>query len=168
MTTFWRNCLPWPNKSKLEADLWGAENIGLWVLKFWISWKTKSGFLRNFNFCKVDIFSKMKKVFEKIFFQPFGIGYRCFVPKNQKNWLYRFGVIAQKPSKTWFFPFFGFLAFLTHPNDLKMFWRARYQFFYVKTPLKKFRQNFWTPSTKVFGPAWIQSTLMHHTKCTVA
>ena len=79
------------------------------------------------------------------------------MPKNQKNWLYRFGVIAQKPSKTWFFPFFGFLAFLTHPNDLKMFWRARYQFFYVKTPLKKFRQNFGTPSTKVFGPAWIQS-----------
>ena len=151
------NCSPWPNKSERVAELWGAESLGLWLLKFWILWKSKDGFLRNFKFCKVDFFSNMKQVFGKFFSQPLDIGFRCFVPKNHENWLYRLGAMAKKPSKTWFFMFFDFLAFLTHPNDQKRFWRARYYFFHVWTPLKKFRQNLGTPSTKVFIPVWIQS-----------
>ena len=108
-------------------------------------------------FAKVLFSQKWTKFLGKIFFQPLDIGFRCFVPKNHENWLYSLGAMAKKPSKTWFFMFFDFLAFLTHPNDQKRFWRARYYFFHVWTPLKKFRQNLGTPSTKVFGPVWIQS-----------
>ena len=151
------NCLPWPNKSKLEAELWGPENLGLWQLKFWISKKWKNGFLRNFNFCKVGCFSKMEENFENFFCPSFVYGQRCFEPKNHKDWPYRFGDIATIPSKTWFFTNFTFLAFLTHPNDQKMFRRARSQFFHVLKHQKNFCQNWGTLGPKVFGPPWIQS-----------
>ena len=110
-------------------------------------------------FLVIRVSQKWSKFLGKIFFQPLDIGFRCFDPKNHENWLYRLGAMAKKPSKTWFFMFFDFLAFLTHPNDQKRFWRARYYFFHVWTPLKKFRQNLGTPSTKVFGPVWIQSII---------
>ena len=99
---------------------------------------------------------------EKKICHSFVYGQRCFVPKNHKNWLYRFGDIAKIPSKTWFFTIFTFLAFLTHPNDQKMFRMARSQFFHVLMPPKKFRQNWGTLGPKVFGPPWIQSPLMLH------
>ena len=73
MQKFWLNCSPWPNKSEREAELQGAESLGLWVLKFWILWKSKKRFLRNFKFCKLDIFSKMIQDLGKNS-QPFGIG----------------------------------------------------------------------------------------------
>ena len=69
--------------------------------------------MRNFNFCKVDVFSKMDKNFEFFFCHSFVYGQRCFVPKIHKNWPYRFGDIATIPSKTWFFTIFTFLSFLT-------------------------------------------------------
>ena len=115
--------------------------------------------MRNFNFCKVGCFSKMEENFENFFCQPFVYGQRCFVPKNHDNWPYRFGDIATIPSKTWFFTNFTFLAFLTHPNDQKMFRRARSQFFHVLKHQKNFRQNWGTFGPKVYGPALIQSKL---------
>ena len=128
------NCLPWPNKSKLDTELQGPENIGLWLLKFWISKKLKIGFLRKFQFL------------QNFFCHSFVYGPRCFVPKNHKNWPYCFGDIATIPSKTWFFTIFTFSELLTHPNDQKMFQRARSQFFHVLKHPKK-----------VFSPPWIQS-----------
>ena len=80
-----------------------------------------------------------------------------FCAKKSEKLTLPFWSYSPKTLQSLFFPFFGFLAFLTHPNDLKMFWRARYHFFHVKKHLKKFCQNLGTPSTKVFGPAWIQS-----------
>ena len=68
MQNFLLNCSPWPNKSERVAELRGAESLGLWLLKFWILWKSKDGFLRNFKFCKVDFFSKTKQVLGKTFF----------------------------------------------------------------------------------------------------
>ena len=100
------------------------------------------------------------KISKKNFCQPFAHGQRCFVPKNHKNWPYCFGDIVTIPSKTWFFTIFTFLAFLTHPNDQKMFWRARSQFFHVLKHQKNFRQNWGTLGPKVFGPAWIQSYVL--------
>ena len=61
------------------------------------------------------------------------------------------------PSKTWFFTIFTFLAFLTHPNNQKMFWRARSQFFKVLKHQNNFCQNWGTLGPKVFCLAWIQS-----------
>ena len=113
--------------------------------------------MRNFNFCKVDVFSKMAKTFEIFFLPPFVHGQRCFLPKIHKNWPYGYGDIATIPWKTWFFTIFTFSSFLTHPNDQKMFWRARSQFFHVLKHQKNFRQNWGTLGPKVFGPAWIQS-----------
>ena len=74
---------------------------------------------------------KWIKILKKIFCPSFVYGQKCFVPKNHKNWPYRFGDIATIPSKTWFFTILTFLAFLTHPNVQKMFRRARSQFFHV-------------------------------------
>ena len=71
MQNFLLNCSPWPNKSERVAELRGAESLGLWLLKFWILWKSKDGLLRNFKFCKVDFFSNMKQVFGKFFFPAF-------------------------------------------------------------------------------------------------
>ena len=113
--------------------------------------------MRNFNFCKVGCFSKMEENFEIFFCQPFVYGQMCFVPKNHDNWPYRFGDIATIPSKTWFLSNFTFLSFLTHPNDQKMFRRARSQFFHVLKHQKFFCQNWGTLGPKVFGSTWIQS-----------
>ena len=71
MQNFLLNCSPWPNKSERVAELRGDESLGLWLLKFWIFWKSKSGFLRKITFCKGTFFSKMKQVFGKIFFPAF-------------------------------------------------------------------------------------------------
>ena len=117
----------------------------------------KTGFWEISIFAKLVVSQKWKKIL-KIFFCPsFVYGQRCFEPKNHKDWPYRFGDIATIPSKTWFFTNFTFLAFLTHPNDQKMFRRARSQFFHVLKHQKKFRQNWGTLGPKVFGPPWIQS-----------
>ena len=127
--------------------------------------KQKEG-KKNFSkfssiFEKQPTLQKLKKIL-KIFFCPsFVYGQRCFEPKNHKDWPYRFGDIATIPSKTWFFTNFTFLAFLTHPNDQKMFWRARSQFFHVLKHQIFFCLNLGSLGTlgpKVFGPAWIQST----------
>ena len=118
--------------------------------------------MRNFNFCKVDVFSKMAKNFEKFFLPPFVHGQRCFLPKIHKNWPYGYGDIATIPWKTWFFTIFTFLSFLTHPNDQKMFRRARSQFFHVLKHQKNFRQNWGTLGPKVFGSTWIQSPASYH------
>ena len=104
----------------------------------------------------VAISQKWKKI-ENFVGHSFVYGQRCFEPKNHKDWPYRFGDIATIPSKTWFFTNFTFLAFLTHPNDQKMFQRARSQFFHVLKHQKNFRQNWGTLGPKVFGLAWIQS-----------
>ena len=99
----------------------------------------------------------------KIFFSHSIVyGQRCFLPKIHKNWPYHFGDIATIPWKTWFFTIFTFSSFLTHPNDQKMFQRARSQFFHVLKHQKNFRQNWGTLGPKVYGPAWIQS----YTLCT--
>ena len=68
MQKFLLNCSPWPNKSERVAELRGDESLALWLLNFWIFWKSKSGFLRKITFCKGTFFSKMKQVFGKIFF----------------------------------------------------------------------------------------------------
>ena len=86
----------------------------------------------------------------KIFFcHSFVYGQRCFVPKNHKNWPYHFGDTATISSKTWFFTIFTFSAFLTHPNDQKMFRRARSQFFHVLKHQKFFLSK--------LGPPWSKS-----------
>ena len=135
-----------------ELKVWA---FGCLSFEFFENWNP--GFWEKSLFAKVVFSQKWSKFLGNFFFQPLDIGFRCFVPKNHENWLNRLGAMAKKLSKTWFFMFFDFLAFLTHPNDQKRFWRARYYFFHVWTPLKKFRQNSGTPSTKVFGPVWIQS-----------
>ena len=68
MQKFRLKCSPWPNKSERVPELRGAESLGLWLLKFWIFWKSKNRFLRKITFCKGSFFSKMKQVFGKIFF----------------------------------------------------------------------------------------------------
>ena len=124
--------------------------------------KIKKQVFEKFQFLQSWLFLKNGRKFWNFFFcQPFVYGQRCFVPKNHDNWPYRFGDIATIPSKTWFFTNFTFLAFLTHPNDQKMFRRARSQFFHVLKHQKKFRQNWGTLGPKVYGPAWIQSAVLH-------
>ena len=87
-----------------------------WQKNFWFfsTWKYWVLALRNI-FWSLGCIKNAKNV------NSFVYGQRCFVPKNHKNWPYRFGDIATIPSKTWFFTIFTFLAFLTHQNDQKMF-----------------------------------------------
>ena len=119
--------------------------------------KIRKHVLRNFNFCKVNFFSKMKKVFDKNF--SCFLVLSCFEPKNHRNLLHHFGDMAKIPTKTQFFTIFAFLAFLTYPNNQKIFGKARCKFFHVLNHLKKFCQNWGTPWPKVSSLAWIQSNV---------
>ena len=95
---------------------------------------------------------KWLKILKNFFLPPFVHGQRCFLPKIHKNWPYGYGDIATIPWKTWFFTIFTFLSFLTHPNDQKMFWRARSQFFHVLKHQKKFSSNLRHPWSKSVRP----------------
>ena len=115
MQTFWLNCSPWPNKSKLEAELRGPKSLGLWAPKFWILWKSKNRFLRNFEFCKVDIFSKMMQVFRKIFSPAFWYWLGVFCPKKWEKLTLPFWSYSQKSLKNLVFHDFWFLVFFDTP-----------------------------------------------------
>ena len=78
--------------AKIEkAELWGPKNIGLRLLKFWISSK-KIQIFDKFQFLQSWFVLKNGKKMSRIFFgHSFVYGQRCFVPKNYKNWPYCFG-----------------------------------------------------------------------------
>ena len=115
MQKFWLNCSPWPNKSEREAELQGAESLGLWVLKFWILWKSKNGFLRNFSFCKTNVFSKMKQVFRKISPPAFWYWLKVFCAKKWKKLTLPFWSYCWKTLKNLIFHIFWFFGIFYTP-----------------------------------------------------